>query len=160
MIELLWLGDGPGREELERLVERHGLRAVVRAPGAASHDEVIAAMAAADAFVLMAETHADGYRDGFPTVILEAMAAGLPVVSTYVSGIPEAVIPGATGFLVRERDPFAAAEALECLIRDRELRVRMGVVGRQRVRDCFAAEKSTEVLSRLLRRDDVAGQKK
>jgi glycosyltransferase involved in cell wall biosynthesis len=159
-IELLVLGDGPGRQELERLIGRYGLGSVVTAPGAASHDDVLKAMAEADAFALMAETHVDGYRDAFPTVILEAMAAGLPVVSTYVSGIPEAVIPGETGFLVRERDPHAAAEALERLIGDGPLRVRMGVAGRQRVRDKFAAEKSSEIFSHLLKRDGGAGPRR
>jgi colanic acid/amylovoran biosynthesis glycosyltransferase len=149
-VELSVLGEGPGRAEFHRLVERYQLGGIVTASGAAPHDDVYAALASSDAFALMAETHTGGYRDGFPTVILEAMAAGLPVVSTYVSGIPEAVVDSVTGFLVRERDPNSAANAIERLILDAGLRQRMGVAGQQRVRECFAAEKSIEKLLQLL----------
>jgi glycosyltransferase involved in cell wall biosynthesis len=154
--ELLVLGEGPGRPEFDRLVERFHLGGVASAPGAASHDEVYTALASSDVFALLSETHAGGYRDGFPTVILEAMAAGLPVVSTYVSGIPEAVVNGVTGFLVRERDPVSAARAIERLIRDAGVRASMGGAGRERVREKFAAEKSIGMLARLLWRGDRA----
>jgi glycosyltransferase involved in cell wall biosynthesis len=153
-IELLVLGEGPGRAEFNRLVDRYRLAGVASAPGAASHDQVYAAFSSSDAFALLAEIHAGGYRDGFPTVILEAMAAGLPIVSTYVSGIPEAVVDGVTGFLVKERDPVAAASAVEQLIGDVGLRGRMGAAGRQRVREHFPSERSIGVLLQLLQRGD------
>ena len=155
--ELLVLGEGPGRAEFDRLVARYRLAGVVRAPGAASHDEVYVALASSEVFALMAETHVAGYRDGFPTVILEAMAVGLPVVSTSISGIPEAVVDGETGLLVRERDPRSAADAIERLLLDAGLRQRMGTAARQRVCERFSAERSTATLRELLRRDRFAG---
>jgi glycosyltransferase involved in cell wall biosynthesis len=72
--------------------------------------------------------------------ILEAMAAGLPVVATAVGGTPEVVVDGVTGFLVPPRDPEALADAILCLLRDPELRKRMGTVGRARVTEHFSVE--------------------
>jgi glycosyltransferase involved in cell wall biosynthesis len=73
-------------------------------------------------------------------VVLEAMAMGLPVVSTDLSGIPEAVLHGTTGLLVEPKDPDALADALGKLLDDEELCGRMGLEGRRRVVETFDSE--------------------
>ena len=78
--------------------------------------------------------------EGLPLAILEAMAAGLPVVSTRVSGMPEAVVEGETGLLVAPEDAGALARALARLLGDRDLQRRMGEQARARFERLFAIE--------------------
>lgn len=85
----------------------------------------------ADAFVLPT------LGDNFPATVLEAMAAGLPVVATRTGGIPEAVTHGETGFLVPPRNPSALAEHIQMLIQDDGLRKKMGCMGRRRFEERF-----------------------
>ena len=134
------IGEGPLRAELETAIHRAGLgdRLVLR--GALSHAEVRAAYAAADLFVLPCIVGADGDRDGIPNVILEAMASGLPVVSTDHSGIPEAVEHGASGLLVPPGDAPALADALATMLDDGEMRRGFGEMGRKLVADSFDLE--------------------
>jgi glycosyltransferase involved in cell wall biosynthesis len=82
----------------------------------------------------------DGDRDGIPNVLVEAMASGLPVVSTSVSGIPELVRDGENGLLVPPDDPVALADALLRLRRDPELAARLASAGRETVRQRFDGE--------------------
>ncbi|MBU6397361.1 MAG: glycosyltransferase, partial [Rhodospirillales bacterium] len=93
------------------------------------------------------------YREGLPKAVLEAMAAGLPVVATNIPGCREAVINNETGLLVPPRNPAALAEALGRLIADPGLRARLGAAGRQRVLDNFSdaivCEKTMEIYEML-----------
>ena len=79
----------------------------------------------------------DGNRDGLPTVILESLALGTPVVATPVTGIPEAVLDGDTGLLVPEGDTAALANAIERLVEDADLRCRLAEQGRRHVEERF-----------------------
>jgi glycosyltransferase involved in cell wall biosynthesis len=79
----------------------------------------------------------DGNRDGIPNTVVEAMARRLPVVSTTLPSVAEAVEDGVQGLLVPQRDPAALATALERLLSDRDLRVRLGAAGRERVEERF-----------------------
>lgn len=88
--------------------------------------------------------------DKSPYSILEAMFAGLPVVSTFVGGIPEMVIDGETGLLVPPDDPAALADAIERLLGDDELRARMGRAGRARAHERFDARDTTLQLLHLI----------
>lgn len=88
---------------------------------------------AADCFVLPCIVGSDGDRDGIPTVIMEALAMELPVISTSVSGIPEVIKDNVTGLLVEPGDSVALAEAIEKLYRNRELGVELGRNGRRLV---------------------------
>lgn len=92
--------------------------------------------------------------EGLPNVILEAMASGLPVVATGVGGVPEIVVDNVTGFLVPPRQPEALSNAILRLVRDPDLRNRMGQAGRQRVQEHFSVDRmvmETEALyERLL----------
>ena len=98
---------------------------------AGSRGDVPDLLARADVFVLASRS------EGAPISILEAMAAGLPVVASDVGGVGELVVDGATGLLVPAGDPAALAAALERLLADPELRRRLGAAGRERARERF-----------------------
>ena len=110
----------------------------VRLHGNVSQEHVAAAMRKADALL-----HAS-LSEGLPTVILEAMACGVPVVATDVGGTAEAFADGVEGIVIPPRDPGAAARALERLWLDPGLRERMGRAGRARVEAEFLAERQTD----------------
>ncbi len=135
---LLIAGDGPARDEVARLAAPLGDGAVL----AGHRDDVMAVLDAAD--VLVHPSRADA----FPTVLLEALAAGLPVVATAVGGIPEIVEDGRTGVLVPPPPGGRAfAEPLARLLRDGELRRALG----RRAQERFAAEFTAERWARRLR---------
>lgn len=145
------VGDGPLRENLAQQIEQLQLRERVTLAGARSQGEIFARLRAADIFVLPSIVDQAGASDVFPTVILEAMASGRPVVSTTVAGIPESVVDGETGFLVPPAAPAALADALEKLIRDPHLRSQFGAAGRGRVENNFQVETTVEPFEQLLR---------
>jgi glycosyltransferase involved in cell wall biosynthesis len=126
--ELVIVGDGPDRERVEdernrRLPER------VRLLG--ERDDVPGLLSDADVFVLASRS------EGLPLSVVEAMAAGLPVVASDVGGLRELVRDGETGVLVPPGDPAALADALRPLLADRELRRRLGSAGRVRAETLF-----------------------
>jgi glycosyltransferase involved in cell wall biosynthesis len=102
--ELELVGDGPLRAELEREVGALGLRDRVRFHGAVPEPVVAEVLARADVFALPSVISPDGDREGIPNALIEAMAAGLPAVSTYHSGVPELIEDGRTGFLAQPGD--------------------------------------------------------
>ncbi len=146
-------GDGDQREPLAALIEELGLSAAVALKGAIEHEAIPAALARAGVFVLPCMVMPDSDRDGIPNTIIEAMACGLTVVSTEISGIPEVVKDGASGLLVAERDAGALAAALERVIADPDLRARCGREGRRIVEENFSIEATGRTLSGLFRRD-------
>lgn len=139
-------GDGPRRSLLEDVIEDHDLESIVELLGFKDRSEIKALFRWADVFVLPSVVAENGDREGTPVSLLEAQASGLPVVSTYHSGIPEIVQDGETGLLVAERDPQALADALEELINQPDLRERMGESGRQYVVEYHDSEKLTDDL--------------
>lgn len=145
------VGEGPDRPILERLIRDLGLEGRVELTGALPLEAVYREMDQADIFALLCEIGPRGYRDGFPTVVLEAMAAELPVVATTISGLPEMVIDGVSGLLVRERDVESAALALERLVESADLRRSMGGAGGARVRASFDIDQSAGTLAALLK---------
>lgn len=136
-VELTLVGDGPERERCEGLVDELGLDGACRLLPLLPHEEVAACLGRADLFVLPCRIAADGDRDALPTVLLEAMAAGLPCISTPVNGVAEIVADGETGLLVPPDDDAALAAALARLAENPELRRRMGRCGRQRAERLF-----------------------
>ncbi len=112
------IGDGPLRAELERRCRTQGLQDRVRFLGPWSYARIPEAMASADLLVAPSVRASDGDCEGLPTVILEAMASGLAVVSTPVGGITQVIRDRETGRLVPERDSAALAQALTGLLRD------------------------------------------
>jgi colanic acid/amylovoran biosynthesis glycosyltransferase len=143
------IGEGPERSNLTRLIDKWNLGKQVTITGYLSLDSVYAELAIADVFVLLSEIHINGYRDGLPTALIEAMLMSLPVISTCISAIPEIVINGVSGFLVPERDAIEAAHAIDRLARNADLRRQLGVAGRQRVLEQFNSERNLTQLFKL-----------
>ncbi len=142
-------GEGPMEAELHVSVDRLGLRDSVTLEGPRTRRELIEIMADSDVFALLPYVTADGDRDGIPTVLVEAMACHLPVVSTRVAGVPDLVHDGVNGFLVERRDVDEAADALSKLADDPELRARLGCAGRRTVEKGFDGEQSADQLVAL-----------
>lgn len=140
-------GDGELRETVEKALAQSGLGERVRLLGNVDHETLLTSMSAGeyDCSVL-ASTEAPGEHEGIPIALMEAMAAGLPVVSTRTGSIEELVTPE-TGTLVPQRDAMRLADALEPLLCDPALRRRLGARAREHVRAHF----STEATTRLLR---------
>jgi glycosyltransferase involved in cell wall biosynthesis len=130
-----WIaGSGPERTRLEQLAGELGVAHHVRFLGNVSWDRAPALFAAADIFVAPSVHDEQGNVDGLPTTILEAMAAGKPVVASRVGGIELAVLDSINGLLTTERDAAALATAILALIKNDALRARLGENGRETVR--------------------------
>jgi glycosyltransferase involved in cell wall biosynthesis len=145
-IQVVLAGDGPLRAELETLIEHHNLGANVRITGWISSSEVRAEISAARALVL------PSFAEGLPVVIMEAMALRRPVLSTYVAGIPELVVPGENGWLfpagsVQE----LAAAMMNCLSKTPEELAKMGDAAYQRVTTRHSIETEARKLAELFR---------
>jgi phosphatidylinositol alpha-1,6-mannosyltransferase len=134
-------GEGTQAEQrrLERIAEEQGVRDRVRFLGAVQDSELPALYSACDVFVMLNRRTPEGDVEGFGMVFLEAGACGKPVVGGASGGAVEAVRHGVTGYLVPEGDGAAAVRALVSLLRDPELRERMGEAGRR-----FAARHAWE----------------
>lgn len=143
------VGDGPLREKLEGMIAELHLQKRVELCGSLSQREVFSRLRACDIFALASVVDAGGASDVFPTVIMEAMACGKPVVSSKLAGIPELVIDGLTGLLVPPEDWEEFAQALDKLVRDPLLRRRMGDAGRHRMETDFSVIKTVEPLHQL-----------
>lgn len=144
------VGDGPERAGIESLVAASGLDDRVILHGSKPHDVVLDLMSRCDCLALPSLTAADGDQEGIPVTLMEAMACGLPVVSTHHSGIPELVKDGETGLLVPERDAGALAGALERLMAEEPLRRRLAAEARRFVEVEFNARVQNPALLALL----------
>ncbi len=149
-LELRIVGGGPDKEQLASLARREGIEARVTFVGACSQAEVATELSQAEIFALAPVVMPDGDRDGIPNVILEAMAAGVPVVATEVSGIPEVVLDGRTGRLVPENDVDGLADALAALTADGIERDRLSAAGKEAVLDGWTWEQAIQPLAALL----------
>src|SRR5215472_8095442 len=144
------IGDGPLEDQLRRQIGELHLQNNVVLTGAKPQIELRRRLAAANVFVLPSVIDPDGGMDNLPTVIMEAMATGLPVVSTNIGGIPEMVIENETGFLVKPGHAEAIADAIERVISDRSLAERLGHAGYERAQALFSIEKNVRELCALL----------
>jgi len=125
--------DGEHSDEIRRLIAARRIDGRFDLTGPLDQTELHRAYLGADVFCLPCRVLADGDRDGIPNVLVEAMACGLPVVTTPVSGIPELVRGGDNGLLVPPDDPEALADALLRLRADPDLAHRLGRAGRDTV---------------------------
>ena len=140
-LHLTLVGDGDDRAMLERLAAPLG--DAVHFAGYLSQEAVAAALAEADAFVL------PSFAEGLPVVLMEALAAGRPVIATQVAGVSELVEDGVTGFIVPPGDSETLADRIGRLADDPDLRARMGRAGRETVRAAFDARQEARRIGAL-----------
>ncbi|WP_158579942.1 glycosyltransferase family 4 protein [Geodermatophilus marinus] len=143
--ELWLLGGTPDEGPAAEAEVRAQLDGNVRLLGTRPPEEMPAAFAAADVFCL------PSWWEAMPLSVLEAMAAGLPVVASDVGDVGRAVAHGMTGYVIPPRAPERLASALEPLLTDPELRRRMGAAGRARVEESFSAAGTVRAVSDLYR---------
>lgn len=141
-VELTLAGDGALRRKFERLSSDLGVHDKIKFTGFLTYETVADAFLNADAFVMPCVVSRSGDRDGIPTVLLEALLHGVPVVTTAVSGIPELVTHGETGLIVPERDPQAISDALAKLFNNRSYALHLASKGRDLVREKFDADRN------------------
>ena len=143
-------GEGPLDNQLRRQIEELELENFVQLPGPKPQPELREYLAASSVFVLPSVAEAEGGMDNLPTVIMEAMATRLPVISTRIGGIPEMVIENQTGFLVPSEDVPELAGAIEKVINDRSLARRLGEAGYERAQTLFSIDKNVRQLNALI----------
>jgi len=131
-----------------------GLDQVVRLRGGLPLEEVANEIRRASVVVLPCMVASDGNVDALPTVLLEAMASGVPVVSSAISGIPEIVVDGETGHLVPPGNAVALADAIQKILEDPSAADRLGRAGRRRAEELFDLHASVARLRGLLVREE------
>lgn len=144
-VEYEILGDGPKneRQRIQFAIEDLGISDCVAIRGAVRHEQVLAVLQRSDCLVLPSLT------EGISNAVLEAMACGLPVVTTNCGGMREAVTDGVDGIVVKTRDAAGMAAALERLASDSKLRRRLGEAARATVSKRFSLIRQTDVFLRL-----------
>ena len=148
-VSLTLVGNGRWRLKLMGMRDRLGLKNIVHMPGFIPHDQSCGYMLDHDMLIMPSVVHSNGYRDGIPNVIMEALSHGMPVIATDVCGISEVIINGETGLLTPQRNPRALADAVRDMVEDREHASRMAEAGRARVEKMFDRENNITALLRL-----------
>jgi glycosyltransferase involved in cell wall biosynthesis len=150
-----FVGDGPDRAALEQLVADAGIRGCVEFLGQRTRDEVLALLNETDILVAPSVPTRGGKREGLPVVLIEAMAVGVPVVASHLSGIPELVEDGVTGLTVPPGDDDAIAAALRTLIEDPSLGAQFATAGLERIQAEFDLDRNASRLIGLFARADA-----
>lgn len=140
---------GDQLDAIRKQIATVGLEDQVELRGPVTHGQLRETYAQASVFVLPCLVAADGDRDGIPNVLAEAMAMGLPVVTTAISGIPELVDADKDGLVVPERNAAALAAALERILTDATLRAALGAAARAKVCRMFDSRETTRELKAL-----------
>lgn len=146
------IGDGEDRELLKILIKDFKLNDKVALRGEMSNKEVVSTMKRADLFVLPSIITESGDMDGIPVVLMEAMALGIPAISTDISGIPELIENEINGLLVPEKDILALTGAMESLLIDKQRRFKIGHGGKEKIRHGFTIEDNAHKLAELFNR--------
>ncbi len=149
-LEYNLIGHGPLEDELRDRIRELGIGEIVRFPGPLAHEDVVKNLETSHICLMPSVTAEDGNQEGIPNVLKEAMAMGLPVVSTRHAGIPELVQDGVSGYLVAERDSTALATALLQLIERPQQWGAMGQAGRVMIEKEFAVDGNYAKLESLL----------
>jgi glycosyltransferase involved in cell wall biosynthesis len=144
-VTFLIVGEGPEEQNIRSQIERLGLTAEVRMLG--FRDDLLDVFRSLDLFVIPT---VEG--DTIPQVLMQALAVGLPLVSTTTGSIPDVVTNGESGFLVAPRDVDALADRIGRLLNDPPLRKEMGRLGRQRVEHSYSIDRMVDELERVYRR--------
>jgi glycosyltransferase involved in cell wall biosynthesis len=150
-VELDLVGPGALRGQLEALAADLGLGDRVRFHGALPEPEVAALLDRADLFVLASIVERSGFMEGIPVALMEALAAGVPVVATRLSGVPELVRDGVTGLLAEPGDAASLRDALERAISEPDAARRRAAAGRELVEREFDAGACAAQIADLFR---------
>ena len=142
-------GDGPLRQPLENWIEEHAMEDDVRLMGDCTQQELISIYQHATLFILTPVQTEDGDRDGIPNVLVEAMAVGLPVISTAVAGIPELVEHNQNGLLYQPRDVDGISSGILELLGNVEKRRQFGSAASKKVREQFDIAQAVRQLKTL-----------
>jgi colanic acid/amylovoran biosynthesis glycosyltransferase len=145
-VALTVIGDGPERGDLETFIRQHQLMDVVTLTGALNHDQTLERVAAADLFVLAS------FAEGIPVSLMEAMALGVPCISTYIAGIPELIHHDHDGILVPAGSVDALTNAILRLARDPALRQRFAEAARSHVLREYHLPQNLKLLAETLHR--------
>ncbi len=149
------IGGGPLRQALETQVVQLGLKDRVELLGSRPHDIVCQAYQRASIFALPCTVAANGDRDGIPNVLLEAMASGVPVVATPVSGIPELIDAERDGLLIPPNSPAMLADAIDRLLTCPELSERLARAARTKIEASFSMDHGTTRLLALFQHESA-----
>ncbi|MBW2498064.1 MAG: glycosyltransferase family 4 protein [Deltaproteobacteria bacterium] len=152
------VGEGPMRSELERMADRLGLASRIRFHGPQPYERVVQSFEACQLLVVPSTVGPGGRTEGIPTVLVEALAHGRPVLTTRVSGIPELVEDGVTGFLVEHGSAEALAAGLVRIRRDPDLAWRTAAAGRARVEAEYDQPKNARAQAESFARNVVGGR--
>jgi glycosyltransferase involved in cell wall biosynthesis len=144
------IGEGPLQDELQARIDQHQLADRVSLAGPQSQRAIMTRLAEATVLTLPCRVDPDGAMDNLPTVIMEAMAAALPVVTTDVGGAREMVANSETGFIIDPENISAIADATGQFLADRALAQRFGQRGRQRAIDLFSIKRSVCALREII----------
>jgi len=150
-IRYIIAGDGPLRKSLEDLVSKCGISDSVEFTGSLEKDKILKMYMDSDLFVLSSITTDIGETEGLPMVIMEAMATGIPVVSTYHTGIPEIIKDGVSGYLVNEKDVKSLSKKIMKLISSPGDQALFGKNGRDIVLNDFNINKLNRKLEKILK---------
>lgn len=145
-VRLRLVGDGPVQHDLEQQIQRMRLENHVVLEGALNQDRVRAVYAETDIFALAS------FAEGVPVVLMEAMAMQIPCVATWITGVPELIRDGVDGLLIPPAHPAALTAALERLMDDADLRLRLSENGRKRVMENYNLQVNTEQLAGVFRK--------
>ena len=144
------VGDGPLYEELAHAVSSRGLEEEVELTGSLQQEEIQDMLREAHVFVLPCIVDSQGDQDGIPVALMEAMALGVPVISTPVSGIPELIESESSGLLVQPKDSLGLAEAIARMDRDDQLRAHLAEGARSKIESEFDLSHNVEKLYQLI----------
>lgn len=136
-MEYLIVGDGPLKDSLKESIDKADADGRIKILGWKTQEEIVELMRTSHLFLAPSVTDDQGDQEGVPVVLMEAMATGLPVISTHHSGIPELVRDGESGFLLPEGDERGIKEKISLLIKNPTLRAEMGRKGRNQVIENF-----------------------
>lgn len=150
-LRLRVVGDGPERQHLETRIAEHQLADCVELTGSVLHEDLVPLLRTGDAFVLPCVETSDGNRDGIPVALMEAMALGIPAVSTRISGISELVEHDVTGLLARPGDANELADQIERLIGSPDLARYLAEAGRLRIEAEYDISQNVLQKAKLLR---------
>lgn len=149
-VKLIIAGDGHLLESTKNIAKLLNIDKNVEFPGVISADQFKLYLSESIAFVQHSITTEQCDMEGTPVAVLEASAAGLPVISTYHAGIPDVIIDGETGFLVKEHDVEGMARNMIRVLDDIELAKKLGAIGKKRIEEYFTMDRHISTIQKLI----------